>query len=96
MLKKTFRLYRDHYVALLRLGVPIMIGQLGIIIVGFADNIMVGHHTSEELAAASFVNTFKITGIAMISSIQAANVIRDPPKIQSLLPFLILSQLPAP
>ena len=56
MLKKTFRLYRDHYVALLRLGVPIMIGQLGIIIVGFADNIMVGHHTSEELAAASFVN----------------------------------------
>ena len=33
-----------------------MIGQLGIIIVGFADNIMVGHHTSEELAAASFVN----------------------------------------
>ena len=56
MLKKTFRLYRDHYVALLRLGVPIMIGQLGIIIVGFADNMMVGHHTSEELAAASFVN----------------------------------------
>ena len=47
MLKKTFRLYRDHYVALLRLGVPIMIGQLGIIIVGFADNMMVGHHTSE-------------------------------------------------
>ena len=33
-----------------------MIGQLGIIIVGFADNMMVGHHTSEELAAASFVN----------------------------------------
>ena len=56
MLKKTFRLYRDHYVVLLRLGVPIMIGQLGIIIVGFADNMMVGHHTSEELAAASFVN----------------------------------------
>ena len=45
MLKKIFRLYRDHYVALLRLGVPIMIGQLGIIIVGFADNMMVGHHT---------------------------------------------------
>lgn len=33
-----------------------MIGQLGIIVVGFADNIMVGHHTAEELAAASFVN----------------------------------------
>lgn len=33
-----------------------MIGQLGIIVVGFADNIMVGHHSSAELAAASFVN----------------------------------------
>ena len=35
-----------------------MLGQLGIIIVGFADNIMVGHHSSIELAAASFVNNF--------------------------------------
>lgn len=56
MVKKTFRLYRDHYIALLKLGIPIIIGQLGIIVVGFADNIMVGHHTSDELAAASFVN----------------------------------------
>lgn len=35
-----------------------MLGQLGIIIVGFADNIMVGHHSTLELAAASFVNNF--------------------------------------
>lgn len=41
---------------LLKIGIPIMIGQLGIIVVGFADNIMVGHHSSDELAAASFVN----------------------------------------
>lgn len=33
-----------------------MIGQLGIIVVGFADNIMVGHHHTDELSAASFVN----------------------------------------
>lgn len=56
MLRKTFRLYREHYTALFKLGVPIIIGQLGIVVVGFADNIMVGHHTSAELAAASFVN----------------------------------------
>lgn len=42
----------------MRLGVPIMVGQLGIIVVGFADNIMVGHHSTAELAAASFVNNF--------------------------------------
>lgn len=42
----------------MRLGIPIMLGQLGIIVVGFADNIMVGHHSTDELAAASFVNNF--------------------------------------
>ena len=37
--------YKEHYKETIRLGVPIMLGQLGIIIVGFADNIMVGHHS---------------------------------------------------
>ena len=48
----------NHYKDTIRLGVPIMLGQLGIIVVGFADNIMVGHHSTAELAAASFVNNF--------------------------------------
>lgn len=50
--------YKEHYKETIRLGVPIMLGQLGIIIVGFADNIMVGYHSTTELAAASFVNNF--------------------------------------
>lgn len=50
--------YKIHYRQIIKLGVPIMLGQLGIITVGFADNIMVGHHSMEELAAASFVNNF--------------------------------------
>ena len=50
--------YKRHYKDTIRLGVPIMMGQLGVIIVGFADNIMVGHHSTVELAAASFVNNF--------------------------------------
>ena len=45
-----------HYKALFRLGIPIVIGQLGMIILGFADTLMIGHHSTEELAAASFVN----------------------------------------
>ena len=45
-----------HYRALLGLGLPIVIGQIGVIVLGFADTIMVGHHSSVELAAASFVN----------------------------------------
>ena len=46
--------------------------------------------------AVSFVNAFRITGIAIISSIQAINVAKEPPRILNLLPFLIRFQFPAP
>ncbi|MDE6460466.1 MAG: MATE family efflux transporter, partial [Paramuribaculum sp.] len=42
--------------AIIKLGVPILIGQLGMIIVGFADTKMVGLYSTEALASASFVN----------------------------------------
>ena len=48
--------YGKNYLSLLKLAVPIIIGQLGGIITGLADTIMVGQHSTEELAAASFVN----------------------------------------
>lgn len=47
---------RQHYKPLVQLGLPIVIGQLGIIILGFADTLMVGHYSTTSLAAASFVN----------------------------------------
>lgn len=47
---------QSHYRALLTLGIPIVIGQIGVIILGFADTLMIGRHSSQELAAASFVN----------------------------------------
>ena len=46
----------SNYRALLWLGIPIVIGQIGVIILGFADTLMIGHHSTHELAAASFVN----------------------------------------
>lgn len=49
--------YSLHYRSLVSLGLPIVVGQLGTIVLGFADTIMVGHHSMAELAAASFVNT---------------------------------------
>lgn len=45
-----------YYRPLIMLGIPIVIGQLGSIVLAFADTLMIGHHTTEELAAASFVN----------------------------------------
>lgn len=48
--------YKPHYKALLYLGIPIVVGQIGIIVVGFADTLMVGHYNTDSLSAASFVN----------------------------------------
>ncbi len=47
---------KEHYKALLYLGIPIIIGQLGIIVLGFADTLMISWHSKEELSAVGFVN----------------------------------------
>lgn len=52
-----FARYKEHYKALIQLGVPIVIGQIGIVVVGLADNMMVGQFNTLHLAAASFVNS---------------------------------------
>ncbi len=48
--------FTAHYKDLARLGLPIVIGQLGIIFVSFVDTFMVSRHGTNDLAAASFVN----------------------------------------
>lgn len=49
---------RGEYLRLLRLGLPVFFTQLGIIIVNFADTMMVGAYGTPELGAAAFVNNF--------------------------------------
>ncbi len=41
---------------LVRLAAPIVVGQIGVVLVSFADTFMIGRHGVGELAAASFVN----------------------------------------
>ena len=53
----NYNKYSYHYKTLLSLGTPLVVGQVGTIVLGFADTLMVGHHSVTELAAASFVNT---------------------------------------
>lgn len=57
--------YPKEYKALLKLGIPITIGQLGLTLQNLADNIMVGRHSTEELAAAGFVNNLFILAILL-------------------------------
>ena len=65
----AFNKYKSDYRAIISLAVPIVIGQLGGIITGITDTLMVGWHSTYELAASSFVNNvvnaFIITGMAL-------------------------------
>ena len=45
-----------HIRAILLLGLPIIVGQLGVIIQGMADTIMVGQYGTPELSASALVN----------------------------------------
>lgn len=54
---------REYYSAIVRLGVPIVIGQVGTIILTFADTMMIGHHSTAELAAAAFVGQLFMLGL---------------------------------
>ncbi len=56
--------YKAHLRSLMHTGVPIMLGQLGTIIMGLADTLMVGRYSTDALAAAGFVNN--IIGLTLI------------------------------
>lgn len=62
---------KSHYRSIIRLGLPILVGQVGLVVLMFADTAMVGHYDTDSLAAASFVNNlfnmalFTIMGFAL-------------------------------
>lgn len=59
--------YWKHYKATLKLGLPIVVGQLGIIVLGFADTVMIGRYDTESLASVSFVNNvFNLVVISLL------------------------------
>jgi len=50
--------YKDHFGKTFHLAYPVMLSQLGHIMVGIVDSIMVGQLGPTELAASSFANNF--------------------------------------
>lgn len=58
--------YKDEYKSLARLGLPVMITQIGIVVVSFADTIMVGRCGTRELAASAFVNAIFLVAVVML------------------------------
>ena len=65
-MSKSVTLQRKHdYKELLSIGIPSLIVQLVTIVLGFADTLMIGHHSTQELAAAGLVNN--IFALVLIS-----------------------------
>ena len=65
-LRNYFATYRPHYASIIRLGIPLLLGQLGVIVTGYADTIMVGNYNTDALASASFANSV-IAFVLMLS-----------------------------
>jgi MATE family multidrug resistance protein len=66
-MKLSIATYINDYKQIIKLGLPILVGQVGMILVGFADNIMVGRYSTAALASASFVNN--LFGAAVLACI---------------------------
>jgi len=54
------------YKELIRLGLPVLVTELGVIVVSFADTIMVARAGTNELAAAAFVNNLFLVPVVML------------------------------
>ena len=60
---QAHRVLRAQYRPIVMLGIPIVIGQVGTVVLSFADTMMIGHHSTPELAAAAFVGNMFALGI---------------------------------
>jgi MATE family multidrug resistance protein len=59
----SFQEYLPYYKRNLKVAVPVMLTHAGQITVNLADNIMVGHLGTAELAAATFANSILVPGM---------------------------------
>ena len=56
-MNQFYNTYRPYFIKTLQLSYPIMIGQLGIVLMGVADIVMIGKLDAINLAAASLANS---------------------------------------
>ncbi|MDE6007427.1 MAG: MATE family efflux transporter [Muribaculaceae bacterium] len=62
---------RAEYAELFRLGFPVLLTQLGVIVMSFTDTMMVGAYGVTELAASAFVNSVFLIPMVMLSGLAA-------------------------
>lgn len=59
--------YKPEYRTLFSLGLPVLMTQLGVITMSFADTLMVGAYSVEALASSAFVNSLFLIPLVMLS-----------------------------
>lgn len=64
--KLTPESYFQSYKSLIKIGFPVLVTQLGVILVNFADTMMVGMYGLNELAASAFVNSLFLIVTVML------------------------------
>lgn len=72
-MQHILKIYKPYFSQVLKLSYPIIIGQIGIVLMGVADVIMVGHLDATNLAAAGLANSVfflvSILGIGTLTAI---------------------------
>ena len=64
-----WREYKREYMELMKLGFPVLLTQLGVIVMSFADTMMVGAYGVDELASSAFVNNIFLIPLVMLSGL---------------------------
>jgi MATE family multidrug resistance protein len=70
-----YKTYKPYFTQILRLSYPIIIGQIGIVLMGVADVVMIGNINATNLAAAGLANSVyflvSIIGIGTLSAVSS-------------------------
>lgn len=53
----NFYTYLPQYRAIIKLGIPIIMGQMAMVLLGVCDTLMVGHYNTDSLAASAFTSS---------------------------------------
>jgi MATE family multidrug resistance protein len=73
VLQSYYHTYKEYFQKITKLSYPIIIGQLGIVLMGVADVIMVGKVDATHLAAAAFANSIyflvSILGLGTLAAV---------------------------
>jgi multidrug resistance protein, MATE family len=78
---KQIKFHQNLITYIVKLAIPITIGQLGLVLMGFADTVMLGRYSTDAMSSASFGNAvffqFIIFGMGLLYAVSTLISIAD-------------------